>query len=365
MNEAEKRSNFLGLVVLFIAFTLLGIILSFFYVIFQTSVHDIWANIIAAFVFGVVLAVIAWITKRLMKVDNDFMSVVVVLLGLAIILYLMWYMWFSVMFAYLDYRAGILEAQRGVSDLGAVISGTRGLMSEGASFIYFLQGFNRYVVMYINETALSGVLRWVVWGGETIIIVIFPIMAAYASAGLFIKELNSWVDERLMNYGFSAFDAHELDRIATGDIDTIIDKPLEARNGPMSAVAVCYLKNEPTDFIAIYKASWDNEGNLSKGRHTMTVELGADKIDALDIGLQARHYPSARSQAQANEVLSDGGQYGYDDEAQYDQVAECDDDAQYDQENGNENLDGQETAAPNGDINMPTLDTFESSQPGE
>jgi len=303
MNEVEKRSNLLGVILLLLIYTPLGILLSFFYVIFQTTVHHVWANIIAAFVMGCVLAAIVWLIKRLLKVTSTFMPLVIIAIGTAAILYVMWSMWFVVMFEMLVLgREGL-----GVSDFGFVLAETRDMIFVNPEFMDFLRLFNYHGTWHINYNVWTGPMLAAVWVGEVAIIAIFPLLAAYAAAGLFITELNSWVEERLMNYGFSAFDDHELDRIASGDIDAIIDKPLEARNGPMSAVAVCYLKGEATDFIAIYKASWDKEGVLSKGRHVMTVQLGAEKIDALDAGLQAKHYPVAeREKPQANPVEDDG-----------------------------------------------------------
>jgi len=103
------------------------------------------------------------------------------------------------------------------------------------------------------------------------------------------------VQVKLMNYGFSAFDDEELDQIASGDIDVILNKPLEAQGEAMHAVAVCYHKGEPTEFIALYNASWDKDGTLTRGRHIMTVELGLEEIDALDAGLQAINYPDPTS----------------------------------------------------------------------
>jgi len=190
-----------------------------------------------------------------------------------------------------DFFVLFSDEVRGIRDIGAILSETREMIFSNPEFIQFLRLFNESGTWHINDNIWTGPILWIVWAGETLIIAVIPILAAYASAGLFINELNSWVGQRLMNYGFSAFDDYELDRIASGDIDAIIEKPLETRNGPMSAVAVCYLKDEPTEFIAIYNASWDKDGALSKGRHIMTVQIGADKIDALDVGLQAKHYP--------------------------------------------------------------------------
>jgi len=289
MNEAEKRSDLLGLIILFFVYTPLGILLSFFYVVFQTSVHDTWVNIIAAFVIGGALAVVAWVIKRIMKITSNGASVVVVLIGTVIILYVMWSMWFILMF---EWFYGLGEMY-GIGDMGLVFSETRSMIFDSPEFIRFLRHFNEHGTWHINDNVWTGPMLAVVWIGEVAIIATLPILAAYSSAGLFIAEINAWAEERLMNYGFTQFDDYELDRIASGDIDAIIDKPLESRNGPMSAVAVCYHKNEATDFIGIYKAHWDKDGALSKGRHVMTVRLGAEKIDALDAGLQAKHYPVA------------------------------------------------------------------------
>ena len=307
MNEAEKRSNFLGLILLFVIFTPLGIVLSYFYVMFQSNIHDIWANIIATFVMGGVLAVIVWILKRMLKVTNNAMAFAVITVSMIIVMYLMWSMWIT-----LIYERFIFEREfRVFGDIGEFIAATRVLIfnhhSPGriAEFTADLRFINENGTWHINNNVWTGLRLGAVWVGETVVIAGLPLIAAFAAAGLFIAELNAWVEERLMNFGFAAFDDYELDRIASGDIDAIIEKPLEARNGPMNAIAVCYLKDEPTDFIAIYKASWDKEGALSKGRHIMTVQLGQEKIDALDSGLQAKHFPTPTPKAASTETTPD------------------------------------------------------------
>jgi len=295
MNEVEKRSNMLGLIVLFVVFTAFGTFLSFFYVVFHTNTTDIWANIIGTFVLSGALGLVAWLIKRLFKITNNALSLLVVGVGLVIILYVMWSTWFVFMEAHLIFGRELY----GLRDMGTVFSDTRSLIfgNYEYGFMDYLRLFNTYGTWSINNNDWYGARLWAVWGGETLIVISIPLMLAYASAGLYIQELGAWAEERLMNYGFTAFDDHELDRIGMGDVEPILEKPLETRNGPMNAIAVCYHKGEATDYIAVYKAHWDKEGALGKGRHIMTVNLGADKIDALDTGLQAKHYPSMAKKA--------------------------------------------------------------------
>ena len=288
MNEAARKSNLMGLAVLFVALTPLGVVLSYFYIFFQANIHDIWINVIAVFVAGAILAVIVWIIKRLLKITNNIMSVVMTALSLAVIVYVMWNMWLVLMFE----RFYIGRDMQMLGDLGEFVALTREMIFVNTEAMDLLRRFNEHGTWYINENVWSGAMLYMVWAGEMLIIVALPLLAAYAAAGLYITELGAWVNEKLMNYGFTAFDDHELDRLASGDIDAILEKPLETRNGPMNAVAVCYIKGEPTEFIAVYKATWDKDGGLSKGRHIMTVQLGLEKIDALDAGLQAKHYPA-------------------------------------------------------------------------
>jgi len=288
MNEAKKKSNLLGLIVLFVVFTIIGIAISYFYIMFQVNAHDIWLNIIANFVFGLALAATVWIIKRLMRITNDVMSFVLVVLSLAVIMYVMWNMWFVLMLEML-YRFRDVEV---LSDAGRILSYTREMLGESGYFIGRLRYFNERGTWSLNGNQWSGLILAAVWAGEMLVMAVFPLMAAYASVGLYLAEQGAWVQEKLMNYGFSAFDDYELDRLASGDIDVILEKPLETRGEAMNAVAVCYHRGEPTEFIALYKADWDRDGTLSKGRHIMTVKLGIEKIDALDVGLQAVHYPT-------------------------------------------------------------------------
>jgi len=288
MNEVGKRSNLLGLLILFAVYTALGVLLGFFYVIFQTRVHDVWGNVIAVAVFAGLLGGVAWIVKRLCKITNNAMAMILVAIGTAIVLYVVWTMWIVVIFE-LFYRSG---ENLGVGDIGFVLSEVRYMTFVNQEFVRFIRHFNDTGTWTIDGDVWYGAILWAVWGVETIVIAVIPIIAALSSAGLYIAEVGGWVDERLMNYGFVAFDDYELESIGAGDINAIIEKPLEIRNSTMNAVAVCYHKGEPTDYIAIYKAHWDKEGALSKGKHIMTVQLGAEKIDTLDAALQAKHFPS-------------------------------------------------------------------------
>jgi len=314
MNESKKSVNIPGLIVLFVAVTLVGVVLSYFYIIFQVNAHEIWFNIVGNFVFGLALAVTVWVIKRAMRISNDVLSVIVVVLSLAVIVYVMWNMWFVLMDEIL-YRLREVSA---LSDLGLMARGTRNSIGSG-TFIQSLRYYNARGTWRVEGNMVNGLMLSAVWAGELLVMTVFAVMAAYASVGLYLAERGAWVKVKLMNYGFSAFDDSELDRLASGDIDVILQKPLETRGEAMSAVAVCYHKGEPTEFVAVYNADWDRDGNLSKGRHIMTVKLGLEKIDALDAGLQATHYPTVADKiAKENELeniatpISDVGAPGND-----------------------------------------------------
>ena len=293
MHEAEKRSSLLGLIMLFVILTLVGVILSYLYIFFQANFHDIWWNILAVCAFGGILAVIVFLLKRVFRVTNNALSVIVTAVSLAIIVYVMWNMWFVLMVERFMYD----REMRVLGNLGEFMSLSRALVFTPSEFMGYLRFFNGEGTWHINETTWTGALLAMVWAGELLIIAVLPLLAAYAAAGLFIHELNAWVEEKLMNFGFAAFDAYGLDRLAAGDINVVLEQPLETQDGPMNAIAVCYHRDEPTDFIALYKAHWDKDGALAKGRHIMTVQLGQDKIDALDAGLQAKHFPAPKKEA--------------------------------------------------------------------
>lgn len=290
MNEAKRNSNLAGLIVLFAVLTPVGVLLSYFYIMFQVNTHDIWVNIIANFVFGLVLAALVWIIKRLMRITNDIISLVVVIVSLAVTVYTMWNLWFVLMVEMLYFHRDVQT----FSDMGRIFGEARvGIFGGGyLSFIENLRYFNARGTWSLNGTQWNGMVLAAVWAGELIVMIVFPIMVAYASVGLYLAEQGAWVKEKLMNYGFSAFDDEELDQIAAGDTDVILQKPLETKGEAMNAIAVCYHRSEPTEFIALYKAGWDRDGTLTKGRHIMTVKLGIEKIDTLDTKLQAIHYPS-------------------------------------------------------------------------
>jgi len=290
MNEAKSKSNFFGLIFLFVVLTVIGTILSYFFIWFQATTLNIWVVMLSVFVFGLVLALIVWLIKRLMKITNDTAAFVIVILSLAVIMYSMWGMWLALMMEML-YNSNRPADVGLFTHTSEIIQAARGYIFAPSVYIEELLYFNRRGTWDVNEYQWTGLPLAFVWFMEFFVLVMPPLMVASAASGLYLTELNAWVKERLMNYGFTAFTAQELDQIAAGDIDVILDKPLEAQGGPMNAIAVCYHKNEPTEFVAIYKAGWDKDGTLSKGRHIMTVQLGLEKIDTLDTKLQAIHFP--------------------------------------------------------------------------
>jgi len=264
---------------------------------------------IGALVFGIILAGVVWLAKRLLKITTISIPVVIISVGMLIVLFYVWSMWFALWRLRLvdpvpahEYELwGLIlqpayESVRVFLDFGTYMSSLRVvLFTQHRPIISgFMENLRYYVARGtwgFNDTWWSGWMLAATWLAEALVIAVLPIIAALSSSGLYLQELDAWVKPKFMNFGFSAFDDHELDKIASGDINVIINKPLEHLNGLMHAVAVCYHKGEPTDFIAIYQAQWDKHGVLDKNRHEMTIKLGAERIDALDTGLHAVHYP--------------------------------------------------------------------------
>jgi hypothetical protein len=141
---------------------------------------------------------------------------------------------------------------------------------------------------FVWDINFSGILLGVFWVAEFIIIFAVPFIGAFMYDGVFLYSHNRWADPRHLPYTFSRFDEEDKERIAAGDLDIIINQPM-ATSSDFSTVSVCYLDNEPTEYIVLYKSSLANNGNINHNSPSRAIELTREKIEHLELQLSTKY----------------------------------------------------------------------------
>lgn len=290
--EMEKKSNVGKIAGLFIIFLVLGIVMNYFYIVFQdNAMYDMLA---VAITVGLtfLLAVIVYVCKRVMVITNRAAAFVWVLIALLIMYYLNWNMFFALWYSR-DYGYNT----RAFFDFFILMEWTRWVITSPANpvaeFVSDIRYFNSTGTWSWGDGAVwTGTRLAIVWIVEFLIIFVPPLFVAAIDPGVYLPSRNVFADPKQLDYAFEEFDDTELSRINDGYIDTIIEKPLATDRNRMNAVALCIVGEEPTEYIAVYKAQFNGKtGELELGGRRSTVMLTMEKIDELKRGLENKHRP--------------------------------------------------------------------------
>ncbi|MCL2203480.1 MAG: hypothetical protein FWB88_06040 [Defluviitaleaceae bacterium] len=238
----------IGLVALFFAFSLLGIILSFAYQAWMGSAYNIAARVFAPVLFGAGLGGAVFGLKRLFKVTWGFLAFLCALGGCAVVYALMW---------------------------------------EGFPLRGEVEAFA------ILEREIPGLAMQAIWALEAAAIALPPLYMALRRAGIYLPGYNRWAQVRLMDYGFKPFTDTELDRLAAGETEIFMKKPIDLTGlNRIHAVGLCYVDKRLTEYLAVFKANWDRQGNMEKGPLLLLAAMPIEKIEDLQGVLYEIHRES-------------------------------------------------------------------------
>ena len=293
--EIEKRSNVVGLILLFVTLSIVGSILALFYIAFQDWVPNLWVAAGAGVAFGFVLAWIVKTCKKQFKITSTVGCVVVVCLALFIIHYLKWNMFFSLWWYRIIYWEHGLDLPHMFHDFGGFldqfIAITAWHITDVGEFINDFRIFNEAGTwttdfafdFYARGENVHGPVLTVIWLAEFLIISIIPIVAAAKSAGIFLASMDSWARASFHPYDFTVFTEEELDRISQGETNIIINKPLVSYGGLRHNVADLYVGTQMTDYIGIFQTSGDAMLTTDNpGKLVCIAKVGREKAKELD-----------------------------------------------------------------------------------
>jgi hypothetical protein len=235
----------LGFAALFVLYVLAAVALGSAYQMWMERIHNLAGRLAGPVLFGCLLAGAAFGIKRAFKITWDIAAFLVTLAGSLGVYYLFWDGW----------------PLRG--DTGPVA---------------------------FMDWELTGNAILILWALEAAVIALPPLYVAFRRAGVFLRRYNRWADLRLLEYGFVPFTDHELDRLALGETEAILRKPIDLTGlSRIHAIAFCYVDKELTEYIAVFKAGWDRQGGMERGALLLLTALTTEKIEALQGELYEIH----------------------------------------------------------------------------
>ena len=292
--EEKKSTSALGLVVLFFALSLGGIVLSWLYLGLVDLIPFIYLNILTAIGFGLACAGIVSAVKKHMNITSAVGAVIVVLLALFVINVMRWQMFFALNFAsnILGYRINLFL------DLRVFIDAVIWIFEY--PFVHGINPVSEFFadLRHINEfgtwgfQAGSNVTGWLlgaIWTVELLIICLIPLAAAVADTTDVSKV-------KMLPYEFEEFTQEEINRIAVGDdeIYIITSKPLAFETGQSKVhkIGIFPEESKATELIGIFKA----QAGAAAGTEKLlrTIALPPEKIHEIVDQLSKKHgAPSA------------------------------------------------------------------------
>jgi len=232
-----------GLGLLYVGVSLVGIVLSFLYRFAMYAQHPFGVRFFAPFVFGVVLAGAVFGLKRFFKVT-----------------------W-------------------GVAALGVVAFAFLG--------IYFMvwNGFplrGAFIFPPIGDWEVPEMVPRLVAYGEAAVVTLPALFYAVRSSGVYLPGDNRWARVRLLDYGFRPFTDRELEQLSVGNTALFERKPIDLTGlNSIHAVGLCYANKTLTRYLAVFNAAWNRQGYIERGRLLLLAPL--QTVEAVE-DLQARLY---------------------------------------------------------------------------
>jgi len=315
----EKTNLELGkLVALFFIYLIVGTFFAILYVKLGHALWDWWWSVLSVAGAGFVMTMTLILLKSGLKITNDKGAKIVALLASIPIIFFMWNAWFAVWYAGLftgEFNTLFANFSVEVEAFQILVTRPIGLFFEE------LQGFNTYGTwsLFDNEMLSTGVVLWIIWALELICIFIVPIVLSGGSTGVLIPGLNKWSTPMYFMYNFEKFSELQLDNIARGEIDIIINQPLAGPNSwiheiatendgaisytyeihkdidenlEISEIAQLFIDDKPTDYIIISESNSRNRAVGEKaGKSTVPIQLGIEKMERLIAELAKRHDP--------------------------------------------------------------------------
>lgn len=240
----------MGLAALFFLYILAGVILSFIYSFWMGHISNLAARIFAPVFFGGLMGGTVFGLKRFFKITLNIPAFPVVLVGSMAVYFLMW---------------GEFPL-RGVIELSIIDEWE---MPD-------------IVMRVLGGRDLSAIVVYMLGALEAAVILVPPLYMAFRRSGIYLHRYNRWANVRLLDYGFIPFSDYELDKLAVGDTGVFLHKPIDLTGlKRIHVVALCYVNNQLTEYLAVFKGDWNKQGYMEKGPLLLLTTLTVEKIEGL------------------------------------------------------------------------------------
>ena len=237
-----------GLSLFYFLFVLAGLILSVVYRFFVETSEAIITPFLAPIIMGIVLAGLVFGLKRFFKITWNIPALCVVLFAFTAVYFIMW---------------GALPLQE------ALLPPT--------------------LFTWETPTIAHQIVAWL----EVLVIISPALFFACQPSGVYLPNYNRWARIRLLDYGFKPFSDYELEQLSAGETDCFEHKPIDLTGlDRINGVALCYVDKKMTEYIAIFKANWNRQGYIERGKLLLLTPLTFETIELLQARLYTLHRES-------------------------------------------------------------------------
>jgi len=238
-----------------------GIILGFFYEFFMERMANPAGRFVAPFAFGALWAGVVYGLKRLFTVRLDIPAGLAVAVGCALVYFLAW--------------------------------GDFPLRGPAPVFGFWERELPEAARDLIVGWDLPGRTSLFLGLGEVLAIAVPPLVMGLRRAGVFLRPYNRWAKLKVLDYGFTPFHDHELDRLLQGDVTILLRKPIDLTgHRRIHCAALCYVDDELTEYFAVFKAGWNRQGHIEKGSLLILTAFPQDRMERLQDDLYEIHRES-------------------------------------------------------------------------
>ena len=313
-DPTERRPlNIIGLLILFVVFTAAGTVLAYVYLGAIDFIAYIYPNVLIAAGYGVVMFFLVFATKKMFKITNNAGAIIVIILGIVIINYFKWQIYFGVWYtrftgqdlSFIEIRY-VLDALRQM-----ILYPFEHNINPVTEFFRDLRFFNSMGTWTFGEdaNAVTGIWLGLIWSAEFIIMFGASIIAAATTVGILLPGYGKLASPKYLLYNFVPFTGEQTDSLAAyKDINVILSQPLAGANSVLSTdkdgivsvvrdfdddtgvIAHLHVNDQPTEYILISKInakSW-TQGDLA-GKWSAPIPLGMEAIENLKEELAKLH----------------------------------------------------------------------------
>jgi len=170
--DTQKKGGIGGLLVLFLIYALVGSLLSFVYIFLVDVMPSIYVCGILAVAFGAIMGLLVRLLRRVLHVSNIFLSLLAILLGIAVMSYVKWNLFFSLhdsRYYFWDYG----EEFSLFADFGFLMRVFADCLATPGDFISGIVWYNDVGTWSYGENPVDNVrggILAVIWVGEFIIL---------------------------------------------------------------------------------------------------------------------------------------------------------------------------------------------------